>query len=84
MLLDQQWKKNKRLGNKNKNEIIKKKKGKGWLTQECRADVFGDLIARPAGFGKMAQLFVQHPFELENKEIRMSEFEIVFIFLIRI
>lgn len=32
----------------------------------------------------MAQLFVQHPFELENKEIRMSEFEIVFIFLIRI
>lgn len=28
------------------------------LTQECRTNVLGDLIARAAGFREMAQLFV--------------------------
>jgi hypothetical protein len=36
------------------------------LTQECVADVFGNLIA---GFrlGEMAEFFVEHPLELEKK-----------------
>ena len=36
------------------------------LTEEGRADVLGDLIAGTARFGKVAQLFVQHPFELQK------------------
>ena len=35
-------------------------------TQESGTDVFGDLVARLARLRKMAQLLVEHPFELEK------------------
>lgn len=34
------------------------------LTQERGTDVLRDLIARLAGFAKVRQFFVEHPFEL--------------------
>ena len=37
-------------------------------TQESGTDVFGDLVARLARLRKMAQLLVEHPFELEKRE----------------
>lgn len=49
---------------KRKENEKKRKKTKVLLTQKRGADIFGDLIARPTGLRKMAQLLVQHPFEL--------------------
>lgn len=40
------------------------------LTQESGADVLGNLVARPARFGEVAQLFVQHAFELQSRKER--------------
>lgn len=37
------------------------------VTQERGTDVLGDLVARAAGFREMAQLLVQHAFELQRE-----------------
>ena len=39
----------------------------GFLTEKSGANILGDLVAGSAGLGKVAQLLVQHPFELKGK-----------------
>jgi hypothetical protein len=48
-----------------------KQKKNRFLTQECAADVFGNLVSRSARFREVAQLLVQHPFELQGKSERI-------------
>ena len=46
-------------------------------TQESGTDVFGDLVARPARLGKMTQLLIEHPFELENEKRKKNIYKVI-------